>query len=43
MSDIERVGILGSGIMGAGLAEVAARAGHEVIVRSRSMESICAT
>ncbi len=34
--DIKRVGILGSGIMGAGLAEVAARAGYDVVVRSRS-------
>ena len=32
---IKRVGIVGSGIMGAGLAEVAAKAGYEVIVRSR--------
>jgi len=30
------VGILGSGIMGSGLAEVSARSGHEVIVRSRT-------
>ena len=30
------VGILGSGIMGSGLAEVAARAGFDVIVRSRT-------
>jgi 3-hydroxybutyryl-CoA dehydrogenase len=30
------VGIVGSGIMGAGLAEVAARAGYDVVVRSRS-------
>jgi 3-hydroxybutyryl-CoA dehydrogenase len=36
MSGIERVGILGSGIMGAGLAEVAARAGFQVVVRSRT-------
>ena len=36
---IKRVGIVGSGIMGAGLAEVAARAGFEVIVRSRSRTS----
>jgi 3-hydroxybutyryl-CoA dehydrogenase len=35
MGDISRVGIVGSGIMGAGLAEVAARSGFEVIVRSR--------
>ncbi|MEY4340333.1 MAG: hypothetical protein RLZ14_2183 [Actinomycetota bacterium] len=36
MSEIKRVGILGSGIMGSGLAEVAARAGFDVVVRSRS-------
>jgi 3-hydroxybutyryl-CoA dehydrogenase len=36
MADIARVGIVGSGIMGAGLAEVAARAGHDVVVRSRT-------
>jgi 3-hydroxybutyryl-CoA dehydrogenase len=36
MSEIKRVGILGSGIMGSGLAEVAARAGYDVVVRSRS-------
>ena len=39
MSDIKKVGILGSGIMGAGLAEVAARAGYDVVVRSRSQSS----
>jgi 3-hydroxybutyryl-CoA dehydrogenase len=39
MSDITRVGILGSGIMGSGLAEVAARAGYTVIVRSRTQAS----
>jgi len=37
MSDIQRVGILGSGIMGSGLAEVAAKAGYDVVVRSRTM------
>lgn len=36
MADIARVGIVGSGIMGSGLAEVAARSGHEVVVRSRT-------
>jgi 3-hydroxybutyryl-CoA dehydrogenase len=36
MTNITRVGILGSGIMGSGLAEVAARAGYDVVVRSRS-------
>lgn len=32
----QRVGVLGSGIMGSGIAEVVAAAGAEVIVRSRS-------
>jgi 3-hydroxybutyryl-CoA dehydrogenase len=35
MATIRTVGILGSGIMGSGLAEVAARAGYSAIVRSR--------
>ncbi|MCU1366316.1 MAG: 3-hydroxyacyl-CoA dehydrogenase, partial [Ilumatobacteraceae bacterium] len=39
MTEITTVGILGSGIMGAGLAEVAARAGYTAIVRSRSHEA----
>lgn len=34
--DIKRVGIVGSGIMGSGIAEVAAKAGFEVTLRSRS-------
>ena len=38
MADIYEVGIVGSGIMGAGLAEVAAKAGYHVVVRSRTME-----
>ncbi len=33
---ITRMGIVGSGIMGAGIAEVAAAAGHDVVLRSRS-------
>ena len=33
---VKRVGIVGSGIMGAGVAEVAAGRGFEVVVRSRS-------
>jgi 3-hydroxybutyryl-CoA dehydrogenase len=37
---IKRVGIVGSGIMGAGLAEVAARAGCEVVVRSRTRAAV---
>jgi 3-hydroxybutyryl-CoA dehydrogenase len=36
---IARVGIIGSGIMGSGIAEVAAAAGYEVVLRSRSRES----
>jgi 3-hydroxybutyryl-CoA dehydrogenase len=36
---IARVGILGSGIMGSGIAEVAAKAGHDVVLRSRKRES----
>ena len=33
---IKRVGIVGSGIMGSGMAEVAAKAGFEVVLRSRA-------
>jgi 3-hydroxybutyryl-CoA dehydrogenase len=36
---VKRVGIVGSGIMGSGLAEVCARAGYEVVVRSRAQSS----
>ncbi len=36
---IGRVGIVGSGIMGSGLAEVIARAGYDVVVASRSQAS----
>jgi 3-hydroxybutyryl-CoA dehydrogenase len=36
---IERVGIVGSGIMGSGIAEVAAKAGASVVLRSRKQES----
>ena len=39
MSDLKKIGILGSGIMGSGLAEVAARAGYTAIVRSRSQDA----
>jgi len=34
--DIAQVGIVGSGIMGSGVAEVAAKAGYTVVLRSRS-------
>ena len=36
---IARVGVVGSGIMGSGIAEVAARTGHEVVLRSRRQET----
>jgi 3-hydroxybutyryl-CoA dehydrogenase len=36
---IERLGIVGSGIMGSGIAEVAAKAGVSVVLRSRKQES----
>ncbi|WP_420452428.1 3-hydroxyacyl-CoA dehydrogenase family protein [Ilumatobacter sp.] len=36
---VTTVGILGSGIMGAGLVEVVARSGRDVVLRSRSRES----
>lgn len=39
MSEITTVGILGSGIMGSGLAEVAARAGYDVVLRSRTQQA----
>ena len=38
MGDIHSVGIVGSGIMGSGLAEVVARAGFDVVVRSRTRQ-----
>ena len=36
---IERLGIVGSGIMGAGIAEVAAKAGIDVVLRSRKQDT----
>ena len=35
---IKRIGVVGSGIMGSGVAEVAAKSGFEVVLRSRSQE-----
>jgi 3-hydroxybutyryl-CoA dehydrogenase len=40
---IKRVGILGSGIMGSGIAEVAAKSGFEVVLRSRQQATADAT
>jgi 3-hydroxybutyryl-CoA dehydrogenase len=36
---ITRVGVVGSGIMGSGIAEVAAASGHQVVLRSRSQQA----
>jgi 3-hydroxybutyryl-CoA dehydrogenase len=36
MTTVKRLGVVGSGIMGAGIAEVAGKAGIEVVLRSRS-------
>lgn len=36
---VKRLGVVGSGIMGAGIAECAARAGSEVVLRSRRPEA----
>ena len=41
--DIRRIGIVGSGIMGSGIAEVAATSGFDVVLRSRSIDSANAT
>lgn len=38
-NDITHVGIVGSGIMGSGIAEVAAKAGYTVTLRSRKQET----
>lgn len=37
--DISTVGVVGSGIMGSGIAEVAARSGFKVVIRSRRAET----
>jgi len=36
---VERLGIVGSGIMGSGIAEVTAAGGHEVVLRSRTQSA----
>jgi 3-hydroxybutyryl-CoA dehydrogenase len=40
---IKRVGVVGSGIMGAGIVECGARAGYEVVLRSRALSTAEAT
>src|SRR3954470_2305943 len=35
---VKRIGVVGSGIMGAGVAEVAAASGFEVVLRSRTQD-----
>ena len=40
---IQTIGILGSGIMGSGIAEVCARAGYDVVLRSRKQATADAT
>jgi 3-hydroxybutyryl-CoA dehydrogenase len=36
---VKRIGIVGSGIMGSGIAEVAAKSGYEVVLRSRAQHT----
>src|SRR2546422_9643691 len=38
MSDVKRVGVLGSGLVGRGMAQLAATAGYETIARDVSKE-----
>jgi len=40
MKKIKKVGVLGSGLMGSGIAEIAARAGYETVVREISSELV---
>ena len=40
MKKIKKVGVLGSGLMGSGIAEIAARAGYETVVREVSSELV---
>jgi 3-hydroxybutyryl-CoA dehydrogenase len=40
---ITKVGVVGSGIMGSGIAQVAAQSGYEVVLRSRSQATADAT
>jgi 3-hydroxybutyryl-CoA dehydrogenase len=40
MKKIKKVGVLGSGLMGSGIAEIAARSGYETVVREISSELV---
>src|SRR5574342_562477 len=40
MKKIKKVGVLGCGLMGSGIAEVAARSGYETVVREVSEELV---
>lgn len=40
---MNRIGVVGSGIMGSGISEVCAKAGYEVVLRSRTQEKADAT
>jgi 3-hydroxybutyryl-CoA dehydrogenase len=42
MSDITRVGVIGAGLMGSGIAEVCARAGLDVFIREIDDEALTA-
>ena len=41
--EIKTVGVIGSGIMGSGIAEVISKSGIDVVIRSRSAETAQAT
>jgi 3-hydroxybutyryl-CoA dehydrogenase len=40
VSEVQTVGVVGTGLMASGIAQVAAKAGHQVILRGRSEESL---
>ena len=43
LSDVRKIGVLGGGVMGGGIAQIFANAGYQVIVRDISDEMIDAT